>query len=67
MWSSRRAVDHARREENEDDDLVLRGVIPNRYPLTRLGQRGLWPDGLWPGKVFPFFLFLSFLYIFSVL
>jgi hypothetical protein len=39
-WSSRRAVDHARREENEDDDLVLRGVIPKRYPLTRLGQRG---------------------------
>jgi hypothetical protein len=39
-WSSRRAVDHARREENEDDDLVLRGVIPKRYPLTRLGRRG---------------------------
>jgi hypothetical protein len=39
-WSSRRAVDHARREGNEDDNLVLRGVILKRYPLTRLGRRG---------------------------
>jgi hypothetical protein len=37
-WTSRRAVDHARREKNGDDDLLLCGVIPKRYALAGLGR-----------------------------
>jgi hypothetical protein len=36
-WRSRRAVDHACREVNEDDDLLLWAMIPKRYPLAGLG------------------------------